>query len=157
MGVLVRWAKGKRLTDRLPNLCLITLSPPGTDRILRVDAPPHAVPISGDTKAFFRFLTYMRKLTFLLKKRFHGGREIRTHDPTTHVLPTTPFVKVLIRWAKGKRLTNNRVPNLSLITRGINLERNTQAAVMEPLHPFRTAIHKLFKFDGFVPRTGLRF
>ena len=31
--VVVRWAKGKRLTDRLPNLSPITLSSPGTDRI----------------------------------------------------------------------------------------------------------------------------
>ena len=30
--VLVRWATGKRLTSRLPNQSLITLSPPGTDR-----------------------------------------------------------------------------------------------------------------------------
>ena len=50
--VLVRWAKGKRLTNRLPNLNLITLSPSGTDGVLRVDAPPHAVPISGDPEAF---------------------------------------------------------------------------------------------------------
>ena len=32
--VLVRWAKGTRLTNRLPNLSLVTISPPGTDRIL---------------------------------------------------------------------------------------------------------------------------
>ena len=32
--VLVRWAKGKRLTDRVSNLSLITLSSPGTDRII---------------------------------------------------------------------------------------------------------------------------
>ena len=55
--VLVRWAEGERLTYRLPNLSLITLSPPGTDRILRVDALPHAVPIYGDPEAFLRFLT----------------------------------------------------------------------------------------------------
>ena len=29
---LVRWAAGKRLTDRLPNARLIALSPRGTDR-----------------------------------------------------------------------------------------------------------------------------
>ena len=36
---------------------------------------------------------------------------------TEFVLPSTPFVRVLVRWAikKGKRLTN-RLPNLSLIT-----------------------------------------
>ena len=32
----------------------------------------------------------------LFKKRFHGGREIRTHDQRPMVLPTTPFVKALI-------------------------------------------------------------
>ena len=32
------------------------------------------------------------------------------------VLPTTPFVKALVRWATGKRLTNH-LPKLSLITR----------------------------------------
>ena len=31
------------------------------------------------------------------------------------VLPTTPFVKALVRWATGERLTN-RLPKLSLIT-----------------------------------------
>ena len=35
--------------------------------------------------------------------------------PTTYVLPTTPFVRVLARWARGERLAN-RLPNLSLIT-----------------------------------------
>ena len=55
--VLVRWAKGKRLTDCLSNLSLTTLCLPGTDRILQVDAPPHAVHISGDPEVFFRFLT----------------------------------------------------------------------------------------------------
>ena len=30
--VLVRWATGKRLTHRLPNLSLTTLSPPGAQR-----------------------------------------------------------------------------------------------------------------------------
>ena len=55
--LLVRWGQDKMLTNRLPNLSLITFSPPGTDRIERVDAPPHAVPISGDSEASFRFLT----------------------------------------------------------------------------------------------------
>ena len=31
------------------------------------------------------------------------------------VLPSTPFVKELVRWATGKRLTN-RLPKLTLIT-----------------------------------------
>ena len=54
----VRWAEGKRLSDHLPDLSPITpRPPPGTDRIVRVDAPPHAVPFSWDPEAFSRFLT----------------------------------------------------------------------------------------------------
>ena len=33
----------------------------------------------------------------------------------THVLPSTPFAKVLVCWATGKWLTN-RLPKLNLIT-----------------------------------------
>ena len=55
-----------------------------------------------------------RKFAFF-QKRFNGGRKIRTHDQRTIVLPTTPFVKALVRWATGKRPTN-RLPKLSLIT-----------------------------------------
>ena len=42
----------------------------------------------------------------------------RSHLVPSHVngeMLTTPYVKVLVRWATGKRLTN-RLPNLSLIT-----------------------------------------
>ena len=113
--VLVRWAKGKRLTNRLPNLSLITLSSPGTDRILRVDAPPHAVPISGDPEIFFRLGN-----TFFFKKRIHGGRETRTHDqndPCSAVVAIFDKVLLIVRWAKGKSLTNRlRISNLSFIT-----------------------------------------
>ena len=34
---------------------------------------------------------------------------------TTHGLSTTPFVRALVRWATGERLTN-RLPKLRLIT-----------------------------------------
>ena len=47
----------------------------------------------------------------MFKKRFHGEREIRTHDQR----PTSPVVKALVGWATGKRLTN-RLPKLSLTT-----------------------------------------
>ena len=33
----------------------------------------------------------MRKFAFV-KKRFHGGREIRTHVQRPMILPTTPYV-----------------------------------------------------------------
>ena len=58
----------------------------------------------------------MRKLAFF-KNRFHGGREIRTHDQRQG-LSTTPFIKALVRWTTGKRLTN-QLPKLSLITSGL--------------------------------------
>ena len=39
-------------------------------------------------------------------------------NQTTHGLSTTPFVKALVRWATGKRLTN-RLPKLSPIPSAI--------------------------------------
>ena len=52
--------------------------------------------------------------------------ELTTRYPM-HVLPTSPFVKVVVRWAEGNRLTN-RLPNPSLTT-----EIARQAAVGESL------------------------
>ena len=43
-------------------------------------------------------------------------------NQTTHGLSTTPFVKALVRWATGKRLTN-RLPKLSPITLSPPLNR----------------------------------
>ena len=117
--VLVRWAKGKRLTNCLPNLSLMTLSPPGTDRILRVDAPPHTRGSNfWGSRSDFQIPDMIRKLPFLKKKRFHGGREIRTHDQRLMFCRRRHLWRsysLIIRWAKGKRLTN-RLPNLSLTT-----------------------------------------
>ena len=44
--------------------------------------------------------------------------DVRFELTTTasQVLPTTPYVKALVRWATGKMLTN-RLPKLSLITK----------------------------------------
>ena len=53
--------------------------------------------------------------------------ELTTRYPMHVLLPTSPFVKVVVRWAEGDRLTN-RLPNLSLIT-----EIARQAAVGESL------------------------
>ena len=64
--VLVRWAKSKMLTDRLCNVIHITLSPPGTDRILRVDAQSTRGSNFWGSRSIFQILD-MRKLTFLLK------------------------------------------------------------------------------------------
>ena len=116
---LVRWATGKRLTNRLPKLSLITLSPLWTagflvfvwGRTCLLRSSIQSLGTQGER--FIRFLTWGNSLFF--GKRFHGGREIRTHNQRPMVLPTTPFVKALVRWATGKRL-NNRLPKLSLIT-----------------------------------------
>ena len=115
--VSVRWAKGKRLTNRLPTPSLMTLSPPGTDRILRVDPPPTRgwFQFLGIQKNFFRFLTWGNSL-FFKNKRFHGGRETRTHDQRLMCCRRRHlFVKVSVRWVEGERLSD-RLPNLSLIT-----------------------------------------
>ena len=87
---LVRWATGKRLTNRLPKLSLITLSPPLNSGILGVCMRPY-VPtpkfftISGNPGRVIYQILDMRKCTFF-KTRFHGGREIRTHDQRTMVV-----------------------------------------------------------------------
>ena len=40
-------------------------------------------------------------------ERFHGGREIRTHDQRPRPCRRRHlFVKILVRWAKGKSLTD---------------------------------------------------
>ena len=85
----------------------------GTEEVYGSTCHQLAVPISGDPEVFFGFLTRGNSLFF--KKRLHGRLEIRAHDQRPIVLPTTPFVKALGRWATSKRLTN-RLPKLSLIT-----------------------------------------
>ena len=81
----VCWATGKRLTNRLSNLSLTTLSPPetagysGPDRMYGSTCHPLVVPIyGGPGRVFIRLFTLGDSLFF--KKRFHGGHEIRTHE-----------------------------------------------------------------------------
>ena len=81
--VLVHWATGKMLTNRLPKLGLITLSPPGTagysgpDRIYIYGSTCHqlAVPFSGDLgRVLFRFgVEKLNLFTFSLKKAYFRG------------------------------------------------------------------------------------
>ena len=96
----VCWATGKRLTNRLSNLSLTTLSPPetagysGPDRIYGSTCHHLAVPISGDSgRVFFRFDT--EKLNFSLNRIVVEGGEIRNSRAKAHVLPSSPFVKAL--------------------------------------------------------------
>ena len=52
----------------------------------------------------------------------------------TTSLPTTPYVKALVRWATGKRLTN-RLPKLSLITLSPPLNSGILGLRMGPYVP----------------------
>ena len=113
--LVVRWDTGKRLTNRLPKLRLTTLSP-WTDRIhiIRVNVSPTRGSNFWGSTSIFEILQH-EEINFSFKNVLHGGLELRTHDQRPMVLPTTPFVKALICWATGKRLTN-RLSKLSLIT-----------------------------------------
>ena len=71
MKALVRWATGKRLTNRLPKLSLVTLSPPLNSGILGLRMGPY-VPtpkvlfiISGNPGRAIHQILDMRKYTFL--------------------------------------------------------------------------------------------
>ena len=67
MRVLVRWANLKRYPIAYP--ILASEHPPPWNGPNFHGSARHqinAVPISGDPKAFFRFLTYMRKLAHLI-------------------------------------------------------------------------------------------
>ena len=70
MKALVRWATGKRLTNRLPKVSLITLSLPLNSRILGLGMGPYVptpklIIISGDPgRAIYQILD-MRKFTVL--------------------------------------------------------------------------------------------
>ena len=97
--VLVHWATGKMLTNRLPKLGLITLSPPGTagysgpDRIYIYGSTCHqlAVPFSGDLgRVLFRFgVEKLNLFTFFLKKGLFSRMvrfELATQNPCAAVV-----------------------------------------------------------------------
>ena len=108
--LIVRWATGKRLTNRLPKLSLITLSPPLNRGILGLRMGPY-VP----TPRFFYSLwgpresyssdSWHEEIRFSLKSVFMVDVRFELM-----CLSTTPFVRALVRWATGKRF------KLSLIT-----------------------------------------
>ena len=82
LEVLVRWAKGTRLTNRLPNLSLIIIPPPGTDRIFTGRRATTRGSNFWGSRSHFQILD-MRKLTFLLKSDFMVDVrfELTTNDP----------------------------------------------------------------------------
>ena len=75
-----------------------------------------------------------------MNQSLHGGREfeLTTNDPCM-VLPKTPFVKALFRWATGKRL-NDRLPKVSLITplSGLNSLQEHEASAVAVWRGIRT-------------------
>ena len=114
----VRWATGKRLANCLPKLGLITLSPPSEQR--------DSWSSYGAVRAYYEVLyniwgpresdssdSWREENHFSLKSVSWWTWDSSSR-PTTHALPTTPFVKALVGWATGKRSTN-RLPKLSLI------------------------------------------
>ena len=119
-GVLVRLTTCKRLTNSSPKLSLITLSLPERrdSRSAEYTGGPVIYPSRfipwGTRKSIFQ-VRHGENLKSLLL--WMVGIEPTTQK--THVLPTTPFVKVisgvLIRLTTCKRLTNSS-PKLSLIT-----------------------------------------
>ena len=77
-----------------------------------------AVPFWGQTTWIFLVVCPQNGTAVLKGSKgvCHGGGD-SVLRPATHVLPSTPCVKVLVRWATGKGYTTNRVlPNLSLTT-----------------------------------------
>ena len=66
--VLVRWATGKRLSNRLPKLSLTTISHHGTDRIYGSTCHQHVIPIYGDPEVFLSF--FFSSLPSLFRFRF---------------------------------------------------------------------------------------
>ena len=72
MKALVRWATGNRLTNRLPKLSLITLSPPLNSGILGLRMGLYVLTskfftISGDPGRVICQVLDMRKYAFLQK------------------------------------------------------------------------------------------
>ena len=76
--VLVRWVGGERLTHRLPYISLITLPDMERTGFTGRRVTPTRASNFWVSRNIFQILD-MRKFTFF-KERFHGGREIRTHD-----------------------------------------------------------------------------
>ena len=67
----------------------------------------------GPRESIYQILD-VRKFTFL-QKAFSWWTRDSNSRPAAEVLPTTPYVKVTVRWATGKDLTS-RPPKPSLIT-----------------------------------------
>ena len=88
---LVRWATGKRLTNRLPKLSLTTLqtkpynSPPGTDRKYRLTFHQHVVPISGDPTGSHHYLFNVR-IGNVFGLYLVLGRELGNETDIDHLL-----------------------------------------------------------------------
>ena len=109
--------------------------PPWNGPDIRVDGHQHMVPTFWGSRSSCSD-SWHEESHFLSisKKHSHRGRDIRTHGHTAQVLPSTPYVKVLVRWALGKWLTN-RLPNLSIITmrfENTHCSITTRSSFLEP-------------------------
>ena len=112
--------------------------------------------LTSTMKTLFKEKATGKRLTFCQYAFTNGvvdrpwvvGREFESHVQRPMVLPTTPFVKALVRWATGKRLTN-RLPKLSLIThnRVISNHSRTPLAVIRRR---RSAIPLLSRYSRTV-------
>ena len=92
--LIVRWATGKRLTNRLPKLNFTTISPPGTagysgpDRIHGSTCHPLVVPVRGTQGEYFSGSTW--ESSSFLKNHLCGGWWESNSRPRTHILPSSP-------------------------------------------------------------------
>ena len=117
--ISLRWATGKRRTNRLPKLSLITRSPPGTagysgpDRIYWSPCQQLAVPFSGAQGEYLSDSGH-KEIHFSFKRVSWWTWDSNSWL-AAQVLSTMPYVKALVRCVTGERLTN-RLPKLSLIT-----------------------------------------
>ena len=90
---------------------------------------------SGDPGRVIYQILDMRKFTFKISFKSVFIVDVRFEfQPTIHGLSTTPFVRALVRWPTGKRLTN-RLPKLSLITLSPPLNSGILGLRMGPYVP----------------------
>ena len=71
--------------------------------------------ILGTQREYFQVRRGWWEVHLFSKQAYYGRWWDSNSRPKTHVLPSTPFVEALVRWATGKRLTH-RLPKLSQIT-----------------------------------------
>ena len=79
---------------------------------IRVDVSPTRGSIFWESRESI-FQVRHGEVKLFVKKAYYGGWGDSNARPKTHVLPSSPYVKVILRWAAGKREAN-RLPKRSL-------------------------------------------